>query len=142
MWVWISIGTIFCVKGGWGGFWESGKTKIGIGFSFDIDIFLQAWENWREGTTSNLIDPTISGGPIAEMMRYIHGLLCVQQNDSDKPNMTSVLLMFNSNSVALPAPTQPASFLQSNLPLAKSLQQGLNSSVTKYEVSITELYPR
>ena len=76
------------------------------------------------------------------MMRYIHGLLCVQQNDSDRPNMTSVLLMFNSNSVALPAPTQPASFLQSNLPLAKSLQQGLNSSVTKYEVSITELYPR
>ena len=76
------------------------------------------------------------------MMRYIHGLLCVQQNDSDKPNMTSVLLMFNCNSVALPAPTQPASFLQSNLPLAKSLQQGLNSSVTKYEVSITELYPR
>ena len=76
------------------------------------------------------------------MRRYIHGLLCFQQNDSDRPNMTSVLLMFNSNSVALPAPTQPASFLQSNLPLAKSLQQGLNSSVTKYEVSITELYPR
>ena len=76
------------------------------------------------------------------MMRYIHGLLCVQQNVADRPNMTSVLLMFNSNSVALPAPTQLASFLQSNLPSAKSLQQGLNSSVTKYEVSITELYPR
>ena len=77
------------------------------------------------------------------MMRCIHiGLLCVQQNVADRPNMTSVLLMLNSNSVALPAPTQPASFLQSNLPSAESLQQGINSSVTKYEVSITELYPR
>ncbi|KAM4110614.1 hypothetical protein ACJW30_05G005100 [Castanea mollissima] len=102
-----------------------------------------AWENWREGTTSNLIDPTLRGGPIAEMMRCIHiGLLCVQHNVADRPNMTSVLLMLNSNSVALPAPTQPASFLQSNLPLAKSLQQGINSNVSKYEVSITELYPR
>ena len=131
------------MKGGWGGFRESGKTKIGTIFSFDIDIFLQAWENWREGTTSNLIDPTLRGGPIAEMMRCIHiGLLCVQQNVADRPNMTSVLLMLNSNSVDLPSPTQPASFLQRNLPSAESLQQGINSSVSKYEVSITELYPR
>lgn len=77
------------------------------------------------------------------MMRCIHiGLLCVQQNVTDRPNMTSVLLMLNSNSVALPAPTQPASFLQSNLPSVESLQQGINSNVSKYEVSITELYPR
>nr|POE75293.1 cysteine-rich receptor-like protein kinase 29 [Quercus suber] len=108
-----------------------------------IYLLTYAWENWREGTTSNLIDPTLRSGPIAEMMRCIHiGLLCVQQNVADRPNMTSVLLMLNSNSVALPAPTQPASFLQSNLPSAESLQQGINSSVTKYEVSITELYPR
>ena len=119
------------------------KQKFDTIFSFDIDIFLQAWENWRDGTTSNLTDPTLRGGLIVEMMRCIHiGLLCVQQNVADSPNKTSVLLMLNSNSVALPAPTQPASFLRINLPSAESLQQGINSSVTKYEVSITELYPR
>ncbi|KAM4110611.1 hypothetical protein ACJW30_05G004900 [Castanea mollissima] len=108
-----------------------------------VYLLTYAWENWREGTTSNLIDPTLRSGPIAEMMRCIHiGLLCVQQNVTDRPNMTSVLLMLNSNSVALPAPTQPASFLQSNLPSAESLQEGINSNVTKYEVSITELCPR
>ncbi|KAM4110613.1 hypothetical protein ACJW30_05G005000 [Castanea mollissima] len=108
-----------------------------------VYLLTYAWKNWREGTTSNLIDPTLRSGPIAEMMRCIHiGLLCVQQNVTDRPNMTSVLLMLNSNSVALPAPTQPASFLQSNLPSAESLQEGINSNVTKYEVSITELCPR
>ncbi|KAM4099612.1 hypothetical protein ACB094_05G004900 [Castanea mollissima] len=108
-----------------------------------VYLLTYAWENWREGTTSNLIDPTLRSGPIAEMMRCIHiGLLCVQQNVTDRPNMTSVLLMLNSNSVALPAPIQPASFLQSNLPSAESLQEGINSNVTKYEVSITELCPR
>jgi serine/threonine protein kinase len=41
-------------------------------FCLRIDIFMQAWRNWREGTTSNLIDPTLmKGGPMAEMMRCI-----------------------------------------------------------------------
>ena len=108
-----------------------------------IDIFLQAWENWSEGTALNLIDPMLRGGPAPEIIRCIHiGLLCVQQNVSDRPNMNSVLLMLNSNSVALPAPTQPASFMSSNAPSTKLLHLDSNSRITKYEVSITELYPR
>jgi hypothetical protein len=108
-----------------------------------INIFLQAWENWSEGTASNLIDPTLRGDPAPEIIRCIHiGLLCVQENVVDRPNMISVLLMLNSNSVALPAPTQPASFMQSNVPSAKLLHMDTISRITKYEVSITELYPR
>ena len=119
------------------------KQKFDTIFSFDIDIFLQAWENWSEGTALNLIDPILRGGPAPEIIRCIHiGLLCVQQNVSDRPNMNSVLLMLNSNSVALPAPTQPASFMSSNAPSTKLLYLDSNSRITKYEVSITELYPR
>jgi hypothetical protein len=113
-------------------------------FCLRIDIFMQAWRNWREGTTSNLIDPTLmKGGPMAEMMRCIHiGLLCVQQNVADRPDMVSVVFMLNSNSVALPVPTQPASFMQSNGQSATPLQPDINCGGTNYEVSISELYPR
>jgi hypothetical protein len=114
-------------------------------FCLRIDIFMQAWRNWREGTTSNLIDPTlIKGGPMAEMMRCIHiSLLCVQQNATDRPDMmVSVVLMLNSNLVALPVPTQPASFMQSNDQSATPLQLDINCGGTNYDVSISELYPR
>ena len=58
--------------------------------------------------------------------------------------MTSVLAMINSDSITLPVPTQPADFTQrqSVVVLDTPLQQDIGSHVTKYELSITELYPR
>ena len=86
----------------------------------------------------------MKGGPKIEMMRCIHiGLLCVQQNVADRPDMTSVLLMLNSDSVALPLPTQPASFMKGNVGSSKSLQLDSNCGGTNYVASITEeLSPR
>uniref|UniRef100_A0A7N2LJ84 Uncharacterized protein n=1 Tax=Quercus lobata TaxID=97700 RepID=A0A7N2LJ84_QUELO len=102
-----------------------------------------AWKNWMEGTSTNLIDPTLRGSPITEIMRCIHtGLLCVQKQPVARPNMTSVVAMINSDSITLPVPTQPADFTQSNVVLDTPLQQDIGSHVTKYELSITELYPR
>ncbi|KAK7850907.1 cysteine-rich receptor-like protein kinase 26 [Quercus suber] len=73
-------------------------------------------------------------------MRFIHiGLLCVQENVADRPNMASVVLMINSNSIAITTPTQPASFMRSNVLPATSLQQDIgsndinNSSSKEYE---------
>ena len=63
-------------------------------------------------TTSNLIDPTLRDGPITEMVRCIKiGRLCVQENASDKPSMTSVVLMLNDNLDRIPTPTQLASYM-------------------------------
>ena len=108
-----------------------------------IDVFLRAWKNWREGTISNLIDPTLSDSPITEILRCIHiGLLCVQENVDDRPNMASVGLMMNSNSIALPLPTQSASFVRTNVIPATLLQQDNGSNITENKVSITEIYPR
>ncbi|XP_059436764.1 cysteine-rich receptor-like protein kinase 10 [Corylus avellana] len=103
-----------------------------------------AWRNWREGTASNLIDPILmKGGSKPEIMRCIHiGLLCVQQNVDDRPDMASAVLMLNSDSVALRLPTEPASFMQSNVQSATPLQQDVNFTGTSYEASITELSPR
>ncbi|KAL0409306.1 UNVERIFIED_CONTAM: Cysteine-rich receptor-like protein kinase [Sesamum radiatum] len=58
-----------------------------------------AWRNWQEGTATSIIDPVLMSGTAsqADMLRCIHiGLLCVQDNPSDRPTMASVVLMLSS----------------------------------------------
>ncbi|XP_030942242.1 putative receptor-like protein kinase At4g00960 isoform X2 [Quercus lobata] len=102
-----------------------------------------AWKNWREETTSNLIDPTLRDSPITEMMRCIKiGLLCVQENAIDRPSMTSVVPMLNGNLDPIPTPKQPASFMQSKVVSSTLVQHDISSSITNNEASISELCPR
>ena len=101
------------------------------------ELLLQAWKNWREETTSNFIDPTLRGGPVTEMLRCIKiGLLRVQENASDRPSMTSVVLMLNGNLDPIPTPTQPASFMQGNIVSSTSVQNDKSSDVTNNEATI------
>jgi hypothetical protein len=86
---------------------------------------LQVWRNWREGTSTNLIDETLRGSPVSDVMRCLHiGLLCVQENVSGRPTMAAVVPMLNSHSWSLPSPSRPAFLLDSNadtgLPLLES----------------------
>ena len=85
---------------------------------------LQTWQNWRGGTASNIVDPTITDGSRNEIMRCIHiALLCVQENVADRPTMASVVLMLNSYSVTLPLPSLPAFFIDSrSFPGSRSIR--------------------
>ena len=112
---------------------------------------MQAWKNWKDGTTSNLIDPTLKDVSTTEIMRCIHiGLLCVQENVADRPTMASIVLMLNSHSMTPPIPSQPAFFMHSNTESNISLQLENDSHQLKRnfvqpsinEASITELSPR
>ncbi|CAL9001564.1 unnamed protein product, partial [Prunus brigantina] len=79
-------------------------------YSFGVLILEIAWKNWREGTASNLIDPTLTlrTGSRSEIMRCMHiGLLCVQENVADKPTMAFVIVILNSYSLSLPVPSKP-----------------------------------
>ncbi|KAI9127582.1 hypothetical protein K1719_000575 [Acacia pycnantha] len=72
------------------------------------DLLSFVWKNWREVTTSNIVDPVISSGSRDEITRCIHiALLCVQENAGDRPTMASVELMLNSYSSSLPLPSRP-----------------------------------
>jgi len=101
------------------------------------------------------LDPALRGSCSRnEVNRCIHiGLLCVQENPSDRPSMATIALMLNSYSVTLSMPRQPASFLRGRGP--NRLNRGLDSdqSTTDQstycsipwsvnEVSVTEVYPR
>ncbi|ESW15178.1 hypothetical protein PHAVU_007G050600 [Phaseolus vulgaris] len=119
------------------------------------DLLIFAWKKWTEQTTMEFLDPALRGSCSRnEVNRCIHiGLLCVQENPSDRPSMATIALMLNSYSVTLSMPRQPASFLRGRGP--NRLNQGLESdqSTTDQftscsvpwsvnEVSLTEVYPR
>ncbi|KAH7569244.1 hypothetical protein JRO89_XS06G0130000 [Xanthoceras sorbifolium] len=103
-----------------------------------------AWKSWNGGTAANLIDPTLGDDSRNEIMKCIHiGLLCVQESVSDRPTMASVVIMLNSNSLTLPAPSKPAGISSS----LSSLEQCSGSRIeilplSQNEASITEPFPR
>ncbi|XP_058754074.1 cysteine-rich receptor-like protein kinase 10 [Vicia villosa] len=76
------------------------------------DLLGFVWRNWREGTITNIIDPSLNNSSQNEIMRCIHiGLLCVQEKVVERPTMATIALMLNSYSVSLPLPLEPASFI-------------------------------
>eukprot|EP00256_Glycine_max_P065366 XP_025979961.1 cysteine-rich receptor-like protein kinase 10 isoform X3 [Glycine max] len=104
------------------------------------DLISFAWKNWREGTASNLIDPTLNTGSRNEMMRCIHiGLLCVQGNLADRPTMASVALMLNSYSHTMPVPSEPAFFMHSR-GLSDIQSREYNSGATESKSKSVKAY--
>ncbi|KAL8249228.1 hypothetical protein R6Q59_006096 [Mikania micrantha] len=99
------------------------------------DLLSFAWKSWKNGTATNIIDPTLKTGTgsLRDIIRSIHiGLLCVQENVVDRPTMASVILLLNSFSITLPVPTEPAFFMRSNfdpeMPLLKEYSSSTRSS--------------
>ncbi|KAI4298606.1 hypothetical protein L6164_032143 [Bauhinia variegata] len=123
----------------------------------DVENLLTiVWRNWRERTTSNIIDPTLGNGS-SEMMRCIHiGLLCVQENTADRPTMGTVVRMLDNFSLTLSVPSEPAFFMDSrslsSMQSSEYSSRATGSSELRSnsipnpesinEASITELYPR
>ncbi|XP_076881351.1 G-type lectin S-receptor-like serine/threonine-protein kinase At4g27290 isoform X1 [Bidens hawaiensis] len=98
----------------------SGKKNRGfIHPEHDHNLIGHAWSVYTEGRSIELIDETLakSYSP-TEVIRSIQvGLLCVQQNAGDRPNMSSVIMMLSGES-ALPDPKQPAFFMDKDFLVA------------------------
>ncbi|PIA55349.1 hypothetical protein AQUCO_00800240v1 [Aquilegia coerulea] len=97
-----------------------------------------AWKNWKEGTHSKFIDPTILDGSssMSNILRCIHiGLLCVQEKVVDRPTMASIVNMLSSVSYTLKLPSEPA-FLSID---PQNPQVGDHSKSTDTEPSINEV---
>ncbi|XP_010540889.1 PREDICTED: cysteine-rich receptor-like protein kinase 10 isoform X1 [Tarenaya hassleriana] len=115
------------------------------------DLVTYAWKLWRKGSPLELVDPTIGESyQRNEVTRCIHiGLLCVQEDLGDRPNMSTIVLMLTSNTVTLPVPQQPGFFFRSRQekdPLDKGLgsDQSMSKSIlwSVDDASITEIDPR
>ncbi|XP_031270575.1 cysteine-rich receptor-like protein kinase 10 [Pistacia vera] len=114
------------------------------------DLMSHAWKHWRDGTPLQLLDSTLTESYSRnEVIRCIHvGLLCVQEDPTDRPTMVTVVLMLNSYSVTLPAPQQPAFFLGSRREASMATKDfDFDQSKSKSmpwsidDASITEVYP-
>ncbi|KAF7033374.1 hypothetical protein CFC21_044481 [Triticum aestivum] len=82
------------------GFYQYGDFLNLIGYS---------WQLWEGGTWVELLDASIVKEICtSDARRYINiALTCVQESADDRPTMSDVVAMLNSESVILPDPNQP-----------------------------------
>ncbi|KAI3947319.1 hypothetical protein MKW92_005984 [Papaver armeniacum] len=123
------------------------------------DLVSYAWRHWNNGSALDMLDSVLKEHHSeSEVMRCIHiGLLCVQEDASDRPTMALIVLMLSNYSTTLPVPSLPAFCVQSkkksknihfggigDLPATASVsdQSTSKSAESINEASITELYPR
>ncbi|XP_027354558.1 G-type lectin S-receptor-like serine/threonine-protein kinase At4g27290 [Abrus precatorius] len=88
----------------------SGKKNKGfIHPDHKLNLLGHAWKLWNEGRALELMDPLLENElPTSEVERCIKvGLLCVQQHPEERPTMSSVVLMLDSESVLVPQPGRP-----------------------------------
>ncbi|XP_050248112.1 G-type lectin S-receptor-like serine/threonine-protein kinase At4g03230 isoform X2 [Quercus robur] len=112
----------------------SGKKNTGFHQSeHALSLLGYAWKLWKEGKALDLMDQTIRETCNAdEFLRCVNvGLLCVQEDPSDRPTMSNVVFMLGSETTTLPTPKQPAYVVRRSLSSA-------TSSATKPE-SLNEL---
>lgn len=85
--------------------------------------FLQAWKNWKTGTSLDIVDPMLDQSINKnEKMRCIHvGLLCVQEDIGVRPTMSSVLLLLSSTSFPLSEPSEPPFLMRPKKALSVSI---------------------
>lgn len=114
-------------------------------------INVQAWVHWREGRTLELLDPALGDSYSREEATTCIqiGLLCVQKDPADRPNMTTIVHTLNSSSLTLGAPEQPAFFVRPqpdpNTPAGDTACNQSTSVSMPWSVndaSVTEPHPR
>lgn len=74
----------------------------------DRVYLLKVWETWSDGRPLDIIDKSIGASwPSDEVLRCIQvGLLCIQDNVTDRPTMKDAVFML-SNKASLPSPKRP-----------------------------------
>ncbi|PKA52385.1 Cysteine-rich receptor-like protein kinase 8 [Apostasia shenzhenica] len=74
----------------------------------------KVWHHWDQKMTLQIVDECLEDEYNAtEALRCIQiGLLCVQNEPSQRPSMASVMLMFSSYSSSLPVPLMPGFYIR------------------------------
>ncbi|ONI18612.1 hypothetical protein PRUPE_3G226700 [Prunus persica] len=89
----------------------SGKKNTGFYQSKQtFSLINYAWRLWTENKASELMDTTLDEScNKSQFMKCVNvGLLCVQEDPVDRPTMSNVLTMLDSEIAISPTPKQPA----------------------------------
>ncbi|KAL0012572.1 hypothetical protein SO802_007680 [Lithocarpus litseifolius] len=114
----------------------SGKKNRGFYHpDHDFNLSGHAWKLWNENRALELMDALMEKPiPESEVLRCIQvSLLCVQQHPEDRPPISSVLLLLDSENSSLPQPKQPGFYTE------RSITENDSSSTGKTPYTATEL---
>ncbi|KAH9796622.1 G-type lectin S-receptor-like serine/threonine-protein kinase RKS1 [Citrus sinensis] len=100
------------------------------------------WDLWKEGTAMEAVDKSLGESCCApEILRCIHlGLLCVQEQATDRPNMSAVVSMLGSDN-APSSPKHPA-FIAKGLSNVDEFWTGEGVTTSVNDLTITAFQPR
>ncbi|KAL5581837.1 hypothetical protein UlMin_014279, partial [Ulmus minor] len=101
----------------------SGKrnTRV-IQFEQPLTLLGYTWRLWIQNKVLDLMDPTLQEScKVDQFVKCVNiGLLCVQEDPSDRPTMSNVITMLDSDSSTVPTPKQPAFVLRRGSSTASS----------------------
>ncbi|KAM0943876.1 putative protein kinase RLK-Pelle-DLSV family [Dioscorea sansibarensis] len=129
----------------------TGRKNSGFQASGDApDLLTYVWQHWNGGTPLELKDQSLDGDDFRaeEMLRCVHiGLLCVHEDPTQRPSMTSIVLMLNSYSTSLPAPSPPTYYFPSYMmnrvqPMIDETSSQKTGISSVNDASISEVDPR
>ncbi|XP_062013333.1 G-type lectin S-receptor-like serine/threonine-protein kinase SD1-29 isoform X4 [Rosa rugosa] len=120
---------------------SSKKTTSFYLYDQQLGFLAYAWKLWNEGMGLKLVDEVLGDSySSSEVMKCVHiGLLCVQDNTTDRPTMTDIALMLNSE-IDGPKPKKPLFTIQNSASYPKPQYE--NSDSSKNEASITVIEGR
>ncbi|XP_044482158.1 L-type lectin-domain containing receptor kinase S.4-like [Mangifera indica] len=109
-----------------------------------LNLVGYAWQLWKEGSSMELMNPTLYDSCCEEQVRKCINLalLCVEHNPIDRPIMSVVVsLLITGEGVKLPVPKQPAFCIERKIVGDKA--SGINKAEnTKNNLTISVLEPR
>uniref|UniRef100_A0A7C9D197 Serine-threonine/tyrosine-protein kinase catalytic domain-containing protein n=3 Tax=Opuntia streptacantha TaxID=393608 RepID=A0A7C9D197_OPUST len=102
-----------------------------------LTLLGHAWKLWNEGQVLSFIDPTVSQPFFqADIIRCIQvGLLCVQELAKDRPSISTVISMLESEVEHLPNPKKPPF---TDWDISPDDQHSKSSSANNYSISIIQ----
>jgi len=114
-----------------------------------VNLLTDVWDHWTKRTVSQMLHPSLDEFARSQALRCIHiGLLCVQPEPDDRPDMSAVVFMLTRDSMELQPPSQPAFIFGTESPPA-SLANGydrsdfvLQKGMSVNGITLSEPYPR
>ncbi|KAF7008156.1 hypothetical protein CFC21_022994 [Triticum aestivum] len=87
------------------------KNNSSDDYNNTVNLLSDVYNCWTKDMTLQIVDKSLNVYSKSEVLRCIHiGLLCIQEDPDDRPNIFSVVLMLTRDRVKLQPPRQPAFF--------------------------------
>lgn len=103
-----------------------------------LSLLGHAWNLWKEDKAMELLDQTLSKTcNTDQFVKCVNvGLLCVQEDPSDRPTVSNILFMLRSETPTLPDPKQPA-FVFRRCPSSRASSSSKPDTVSNNGLTVT-----